>query len=121
MQERRLGGSGAPGVTAAISMSTATSGSMECIVMIPTPATNSEPILADSNALQPLPSLDEPPLSGACNAQPVAALTWMGIFRVNWRLCLAVALVCAVTLSIFPGFLSGVYWVFCAARHPASA
>ena len=55
--------------------------------------------LAVSKALQ-LPS-------GACNAQPVAALTWLGIFRINWRLCLASFLLYTVTISIFPGFLAG--------------
>jgi hypothetical protein len=58
--------------------------------------------------------------SGAGDAEPIAPLTWMGIVRINWRLCIAVFFLFAVTLSIFPGFLSGVYWVFCA-HHLASA
>jgi hypothetical protein len=37
----------------------------------------------------------------------VGSLTWRNILHLNWRLCVAVFFVYAVTLSIFPGFLAG--------------
>eukprot|EP00775_Hariotina_reticulata_P012656 gene12656-12783_t len=54
-------------------------------------------------------SVQEP--KGAAAALPVSAadvgsLTWRNIFRLNWKLCVAVFFVYAVTLSIFPGFLA---------------
>lgn len=41
------------------------------------------------------------------DAQDVGLLSWRAIFKLNWKLCVAVFMVYAVTLSIFPGFLAG--------------
>jgi hypothetical protein len=39
--------------------------------------------------------------------QQLEPLTWTAIVRLNWRLCVAVSVLYACTLSIFPGFLAG--------------
>jgi hypothetical protein len=39
--------------------------------------------------------------------QELGPLTWTAIVRLNWRLCVAVSVLYACTLSIFPGFLAG--------------
>jgi hypothetical protein len=39
--------------------------------------------------------------------QELGPLSWTAIVRLNWMLCLAVFVLYACTLSIFPGFLAG--------------
>jgi hypothetical protein len=39
--------------------------------------------------------------------QELGPLSWTAIARLNWRLCVAVFVLYACTLSIFPGFLAG--------------
>jgi hypothetical protein len=42
-----------------------------------------------------------------CDRQELGPLSWTAIARLNWRLCVAVFVLYACTLSIFPGFLAG--------------
>lgn len=57
----------------------------------------------DPASAKPLPA----PGDDGDAQEAVGLLSWRAIFKLNWKLCVAVFMVYAVTLSIFPGFLAG--------------